>query len=400
MALNEGDANNDGKLSVAEAKNVTELYVVNNKVASLEGISWLPNLESLTVQNCGLKSVHSDLGKLTKLKTLNLSYNKISSLSNAAVTNLKLLENVDLSGNKLTALPTGAKNWTKAKKLDLSGNAMTQIPTGSIPYMKALTTLNLANNALANNTSALKTKLDKLKSLTKLTTLDLSGNKLTAFPTTPIGAMTKLQYLYLQKNSLTSIPSTIGKLTALKVLDASDNKITKLDAAISKCTKITKMNLANNKLKTIPSLKALTKLKCTGTDYYALNLCGNSISQTNVRKYTNTVLTSAWVKRQKTTKFVPITSIKATTNPIFAIPNIPTDLSGSFTFNPTNASYKTVKYVVETCSDDVKASLNGSILSVTKTNKTAPISYVIVKVVTLDGSQTVNSLYVPVLPVA
>ncbi len=393
-AIRHFDTNKDGKLSVGEAKAVTTINIVGQKLTSVRGIDYFENLESLTIQNCQLSSVHSDIGNLPKLKTLNLSYNKISKLP-SSVGNLTNLVSVDLSGNKkLTALPTAAKNWKKITSLDLSYNAFKQIPVGSIPYMKTLKTLNLSNNSMANNTSTLVSKLDKIKSLTKLEVLDLSHNKLTKFPSTPISAMTKLKELYLNDNQLTSIPTEIGKCTALKILDASNNKITSLSSSIKKCTKLTKMNLANNKLSTIPSLKALTKLKCTGTDYYALNLCGNKLSQTTIRSKTYSGLSDAWVKRQTKKTFVPITDIEAKTT--YTVADIAIDLSSYYEIVPSNATYQKVKYEVVNTSDGLKASLSGSYLTVTET-KEVSFGYVFVKVISLDGTGTEALIYVQVL---
>lgn len=402
-AIRKFDSNHDGKLSVAEAKAVTEIHIgghSDGNVTSLKGIYWFSNLETLILQDCGISSVHADIGKLTKLTTLEITGNKVSALP-GAVGNLKNLTSVNLRNNKFTALPTVTKNWTKLTSLDLSGNNLTQIPVGSIPYMTSLTTLNLANNKLVSNTSSTLAKLNKLSTLTKLTTLNLSGNSITALPTTALGKMTKLKYLYLQNNAITEIPSVIGKLTALVELDASNNKITKIDASISKCVKINKLKLQNNKLTTIPSLKALTKLKCTSTDYYALNLCGNKLSKTTIRNNTNTVLTTAWVNRQKTTTFVPIEKINAVPaiTDMFLIGFTRTyDLTKFYSFNPSNATYKTVKYVVETTAGGVSASINGNTLTVNAADASEG-AYVFVRVYALDGSGAEDLIYFPGLSI-
>ncbi len=388
------DANKDGKLTVGEAKEATSINIVNQKLTSLKGIHWLSNLESLTIQNCGLSSVHADLGKLTKLESLNLSYNKIKSLP-TSVKSLTKLESVDLSGNKLTALPTNAKYWKKVTKMDLSNNLIKQIPIGSLPYMTAIKELDLSGNSLANNTSTLNTKLNYLKKLTKMEVLDLSDNKLTKFPSTPINAMTKLKELYINDNQITSISTYIGKCTNLRILDASDNKITSVSSSITKCKKLTKLNLANNKLTKIPSLKSLSNLKCTDTDYYALNLCGNKLSQSTIRKYTSTKLTDAWVKRQTTKTFVPITKIVA--KPAFVVADMACDISNYYEFNPSNATYQTVKYEVVNTSDGIKASLKDASLTVTKTKEDVTSGYVFVKVISLDGSGSEALIYIQVM---
>ncbi len=403
------DANKDGKLTVGEAKNVTEIYIVNEKVTSLKGLRYFPNLTKLTVQNCGLSSVHSDLGSATKLQTLNLSYNKISALPNS-IQNLKNLVTVDLSGNRFAGFPTRAKYWTKVTSLDLSGNKLTKVP-GSVPYMKKLTNLNLSNNQITSLPSG-------LKYLTSLVTLDMSNNKITGLSATALKKLTKLQNLYLQNNALPKITASIMYLTNLRTLNLANNKITSVSGYIYKCSKLsvldlsnnnlstltsyvskltnlTKLNLANNKLSTLPNLTKLKKLKCTSTDLYALNLCGNKLSQATIKAKTNrSYLDSAWVKRQTTKTFVPVASI--TGKDFMAVGDSTVELSSLFTVNPSNATNQTVKYSVDEVRG-VKASVNGSKLTITKLSGTDTIRYVTVKVMSVDGSNQSDIIFITVL---
>lgn len=158
---------------------------------------------------------------------------------------------------------------------------------------------------------------------------------------------------------------------------------------------LTKMDLSNNRLSKIPSLKALTKLKCTGYDYYALNLCGNKLSQSTIRANTSSQLSSAWVKRQTTKTFVPVSKIAAK---VTMIPSgFSADLAGQFEIAPTNATYKNVKYAITSKSAGIKAELNGSTLSVEKTSDDVKSGYVFVTVSSLDGSGTNTMIYVQVL---
>ena len=65
--------------------------------------------------------------------------------------------------------------------------------------------------------------------LTKLTSLYLNGNQLTALPT-EIGNLTKLTSLYLYNNQLTALPTEIRNLIKLKELNLNDNQLPCLSA--------------------------------------------------------------------------------------------------------------------------------------------------------------------------
>lgn len=394
--LNQYDANKDGKLTVAEANKVTTLNIIGEKsLTSVNGIRWFPNLESLTIQNCGISIVHSDIGELENLEHLNLSYNKIEKLP-TSVKGLKNLKTVDLSGNKLPYLPTNAKYWKKVTSLDLSDNSLKQICVGSLPYMTALEELDLSYNQLANNTSTLKSKLYSLKTLKNLTELNLSHNKLTSFPSDLFKGTTKMEKLDLSYNKLSYILKEVSYMKNLKQLNASNNQIHTVTTYLPKCTKLSNLNLANNELSKMPNLTSMKYLKCTGTDYYALNLCGNKLSQSTIRKYTNSKnLSSAWVKRQTTKTFVPITEFEG--KPTFAMVDRTIDLSNQFTVNPSNATYKKVKYAVESISEGYNAELDGSNLKITQTDKNVTSGYAMIKIISLDGSHTESLLFVNIL---
>ncbi len=392
------DANKDGKLSASEASKVTDINIVNQKVTSLKGIHHLPNLKSLTIQNCALSSVHSDLGKLSKLEELNLSYNKISALP-SSVYGLKNLESVDLSGNKLASLTSSAKYWTKVTELDLSNNAFSTFPS-VIGYMKALEKLDVSHNKIVNNTTTTKKYTYYLKYLTNLTELDLSYNSLTSFPGYSFKYNRKLQKLDLSHNKLASVLKDIGYLRYLKEFDISDNQVKSVSSYIKNCSRLTKLDLSNNKLtnSSMPNLTSMKYLKCTGSDYYALNLCGNRLSYSTIRKYTNNkALSSAWAKRQTTKTFVSITSIEPKQDVVVAKFGESVNMSSQFKVNPSNATYRTYKYEVVNASKGIKASMSGSTLTTEKTDQNISAGYVFVKVISLDGSNVNGVIMVQIV---
>lgn len=64
--------------------------------------------------------------------------------------------------------------------------------------------------------------------------------------------LTHLTHLYVNDNSLTKVPSEIGKLVNLQVFDASNNKLRSLPAEIGDLIRLRELLLSNNYLRTLP----------------------------------------------------------------------------------------------------------------------------------------------------
>ncbi len=94
----------------------------------------------------------------------------------------------------------------------------------------------------------------------RLTSLNLSSNKLTEFPK-EICQLQKLEVLHLSNNQLTELPREICQLTNLTTLDLSDNRLTELPEEIYKLTNLEILNLSYNQLTWIPQeINQLKKL--------------------------------------------------------------------------------------------------------------------------------------------
>ena len=149
----------------------------------------------LSLYNSGLRgSISAEIGNLTELKNLDLSYNNLSGSIPTAMGNLTKLGELELGNNSLTGrIPTAIGNLTNLQRLQLRNNDL----RGSIP------------TAIGN--------------LTSLKYLNLSGNNHTGSIPTAIGNLTSLEYLNLSRNIWMSgsIPAAIGNLTNLEDLDLS-----------------------------------------------------------------------------------------------------------------------------------------------------------------------------------
>ncbi|CAF0972474.1 unnamed protein product [Brachionus calyciflorus] len=137
----------------------------------------LYSVDTIIIQNSNLQSFPTNLCSYNRIKTLDLSRNRISSnLTDSILSCLYELNNLNLSSNQIKFLSNRAFNFNgKLINLDLSSNQIGKIPLLLFPYkLDLLQTLNLKNNLI--------TELDiwyfYLKSIQ---TLDLSNNLISTF---------------------------------------------------------------------------------------------------------------------------------------------------------------------------------------------------------------------------
>ena len=129
--LEEFDRDYDGRISVREAEDITEICIASDGIYSLEGIEYMTRLESLWCRNGsdegrgGLTEL--DLSNNPGIRALDVSYNRLTKLDIRDLSSLEELhcndnelDNLDLGGNPaLTILCTSVNHLTS---IDLSGN--------------------------------------------------------------------------------------------------------------------------------------------------------------------------------------------------------------------------------------------------------------------------------------
>ena len=111
--------------------NGLELNISHNSIANIEDLGFGVQdggcdlrVDRLDISHNKIKSLSDgSLDKATQLKHVDAAFNQIGALDRAAFSKLILLEHINLSENKLTALPPGLfdKN-PKMKHVDISGN--------------------------------------------------------------------------------------------------------------------------------------------------------------------------------------------------------------------------------------------------------------------------------------
>ena len=211
------DANNDGKISIAEAERVEYIYAPLLGISDMSELHYFSNLKCLDCSNNQLTSL--DVSKNTALERLDCYNNQLTSLDVSKNTALKELY---CYNNQLTALDV-SKN-TALRHLSCRNNQLTSLD-------------------VSNNTALSYLHCDR----NQLTSLNVSDN-------------TALELLWCHNNQLTSLD--VSKNTALEDLACSYNQLTSLD--VSKNTALRHLSCYNNQLTSLDVSKntALVWLNC------------------------------------------------------------------------------------------------------------------------------------------
>ena len=225
-------------------------------------------IEQLNLSENNLTVLHdsSGMSRLINLLELKITHNQLSRCEEAALFGLQRLQILDLSHNKLMALPAKFFQPVKhtIKKLNLSFNSISVLVPTLFDSLSQLEYLDLSHNDITSHWISERL----FKNLTQLHYLDLSFNKLTVLssPAT-FSSLQQLETLSLQHNELRQVPETIQHLRYLSSLDLSQNLIHDITNAsyLSNCRLLFNLNLESNILENItrdafsdlPALKVL-----------------------------------------------------------------------------------------------------------------------------------------------
>ena len=215
-------------------------------------------------------SIPPEVGNLGNLRGLNLAENQLSGIIPPELGNLSNLECLYMYSNQLSgSIPLELGNLSNLRSLDLDDNQL----IGSIPLeignLSSLTDLWLYNNQLSGIIPP------ELGNLGNLEQLYLCFNQLSGIIPPELGNLNNLVDLDLGSNDLVgSIPLELGNLSNLKYLWLSNNQLSgRIPPELGNLSNLLEFSLDDNRLSgTIPSeLGNLSNLE-------SLNLSSNQLS--------------------------------------------------------------------------------------------------------------------------
>lgn len=140
----------------------------------------------------------------------------------------------------------------------------------------------------------------KGKSLTQITSINLSGRNLKDIPEEVFGCI-NLRKLNLSNNSISCIPLKIRNLRKLEVLNLTGNKLAQLHGGLFQLIKLKRLVLANNNIKSLPNqIEKLTKLEALMVQNNKLISINSDHLTQQIRKLNisnNNITDISWIKK-------------------------------------------------------------------------------------------------------
>ncbi len=205
-----------------------------------------------------LKNIPGEIGLLTNLQHLNLSWSSVSSLPQE-FSHLKALRTLDLYECGFTELPPLVGELTNLEELDLSINYLQALPK-ELAKCQKLRKLRLGLNHF-NDFPKVIFELENLEELS-LHSVYFKNPELPD----KFDKLRNLQILDLHGIKVNYIPETVWGLTRLRELDIVRINVNGIDRNLLQLANLEKLSLSVGQIENLATLGRLTQLRRLGCD--------------------------------------------------------------------------------------------------------------------------------------
>ena len=255
-------------------------------MTSIRDLETLSDIDGLSVINTGLKEIPEAIGSCPKLRALAIVNNPVTTVPDA-VSNLKDLRVLHLRGNRIERIDTPLKGLEKLADVDFSDNPLTAIGEGVFAATQPINNLQLEGTRLAALPAVIG-QISLLRGLNlagcqftsvpaaaknnaRLRTLRLSGNPMTTIAASDFAGMANLQNLFLSDMKAT----VSGRLDipSLELLEMNDCGLTALPD-LTGLTGLKRLELNGNDFTAVTETDR-SKFNCPDLWVYSFNNCKN-----------------------------------------------------------------------------------------------------------------------------
>lgn len=240
---------------VRDCKNLRKLNLANNKIEQFSSDELPENLEELSMNENNLVELPDNLP--TTLVCVYLCNNKLEKLPED-IGRLTKLKRLEMISNELELLPDSFCQLTSLDVFTIDDNYVSKLPAD---FGELISLRNFSANY-----NYLVVLPDSFCELNSLLYLNLDGNHIKQLPAN-IGDLAELRSLSLKHNLLEKIPDSIGKLSKLNRLNLSENRLTELPASFSELVSAQVIILSNSRLIVTPNFSKMQDLRRIIADY-------------------------------------------------------------------------------------------------------------------------------------
>lgn len=215
--------------SFEHCRNLEQLFINQNRLQTIWPFSFQnsPRLRILDLAYNEISFMHQSTFRGTAIEHLELSFNRLPTYNPVWTADISsTVTYLDLSFNQITTLPDAAfSNLTALNNLQLSSNPLTSIPSNAFTGLNRLTSLALSRANIRDINP------EWFSSLSSLESLFMQNNQIQVLPPTVFAAALNLRDLFLYGNQIRELNrNSFGNgLTNLHTIYLGDNLLNFFD---------------------------------------------------------------------------------------------------------------------------------------------------------------------------